>query len=198
LNILKITHGNLGNKVGEVFDGTSKAHFLRAKELLNSSELSDLLYCGLELRFGIEARLQEYKNAHIEIKNKKARGWKISEMAKTIESAFNSGDSHIIFTVFEAETNEIISKVHYTPVTGVLQNIAKKSGNYLDYSKKDITDSEDWWEKYRTFLKEGIEELEYAVSGQLMGPPLQKKDNPKEMHFVIDGDRTKIFPPGKK
>ncbi len=170
----------------------------RAKTRLAENTNESLFYAAFELRCGIEARLKEYFDAQAETTKKKREGWKISKLAKQVESTFKSRERVILLVVFDAETKELISEALYTPVTKMLQKLGEQLGEFLHAPDKQKYKNLKWLEDLKLKTTAASKELEIAVSGKLMAPPLEHPKEPGKTFFCLDGEQTKLFPPGKR
>jgi hypothetical protein len=170
----------------------------RAKNRLAENTAESHFYAAFELRCGIEARLKEYFDAQAETTKKKREGWQISKLAKQVETAFKSRERVIRLVVLDAETKELISEAFYTPVTKVLQKLREQLGEFLHAPDKQKYENQKWLEELKLKTALAYKELEFAVSGKLMAPPLEHPREPGKTFFCLEGDQTTLFPPGKR
>ena len=176
----------------------AKDYLSRARARLAEASPETLFYAALELRCGIEARLKEYFDAQAETTKKKREGWRISKLAKQVESAFKTREKVVRLVVFDPESNSVISEAFYTPVTHKLQKLGEQLGDYLHAPDKKRYENGQWLAVFREKLNETYRELEFAVSGTLMAPPLEHPREAGKSFFCLTGDQTKLFPPGKR
>lgn len=155
---------------------SSRDYLLRAKIQLAKEELESLFYAAFEIRCGVEARMREYLEAQKEISEKKKKGWKISDLSRSIESVFKLGDKVAEITIYDSN-EDICCQLRYTPVRKRLKHLAELLGNYLHSSKKFYTPDDKFWMDFRMILNECVKELEFSTSGVLLGPLLY---NPKD------------------
>jgi hypothetical protein len=180
--------------------GVKASEYLaRAQHLIGSNAQASFFYAAFELRCGIEARLKEYFDAQAETTAKRRAGWQIDKLAKQVESVFELGSNKgYRMTVFEPTTEAVISAVIYTPVTRQLQKFGERLGGYLHSQNSNRLDELNFWVDLKKLLGLTAEELAFACSGTLMGPPLVHPQKPGERFFSIDGDQRKLFPAGKQ
>lgn len=157
---------------------SSISYLSRAKSLSNSSDKANLIYAALELRCGVEARLKELAVSAPNVPRKKSKQWEISKLSKTIDGAFNLGDSfQIIHLKMENGTE---CTFLYAPVNKRLQEIAKKCGDYLHViPHKRIQDTE-FWNKLKKMIEEGCSLLELACSSEILCPSMEQG-----LHFSL-------------
>lgn len=164
---------------------SSKAYLQRARQRLDEATLEALFYAGFELRCGIEARLQEYLEEQEHISKKKKKGWKIAELQRNLEEAFDTGDKVIAFIVYNLETRVMIHEFYYTPVNSKLRKMAEQLGNYMHSMKIYKSSSDIWWSEFRTSLESIYEELRKANIGTMLGIPLLDPET-KQVHFTSE------------
>jgi len=147
------------------------------------------LYAALELRFGIEARLQELLEAQRHISEKKKKGWQIAKLSKNLKKAFRGGDRVTEIEITDPQSGESLAKFFYTPVSPKLEKMGQKLGDLLHAMKKVRNDDDPWWEKTRRYLEQIADELARATAGTLLGPPLRKKgsDRVDLTTEIVDG-----------
>lgn len=154
----------------EEYTITSRCYLSRALQRLKSSRPEDLFYAALELRCGIEARLQEYLNPHEFIPRARRREWHAGKLHKTAEQNFQIGDKVQRFRIYEGGTH--LATLYYVPVTSRLKTIAERVGEYLHAGKEYHAPHDDYWATFRVLLEEGAKLLEEATEGTLLGPVL--------------------------
>jgi hypothetical protein len=142
---------------------------------------ANFFYSALELRFGIEARLNEYISAALNING--SSKVKVPEHAATrLLARLNNLNEHSENEKclrFTSNKNDNSTELVFTPVTKNLANIHGKLGELLHY--KFFNNNEYWYVRdlfinsnkksilnYVALIKEGIEELKYATSGNLL------------------------------
>ncbi len=153
---------------------SSRGYLRRARRLLDTEEREALFHAAFELRCGIQARLQEYLQAHKQIAKSKREGWKIPRLAKNLEQHFRLGDKVAELIVFDKDTGQKKMAWYYTPVTSSLKTKANGLGSLLHALEKRHDDDDPWWIETRQFLEGIFGDLEKANRGTLMGPPLGK------------------------
>ena len=154
----------------------AKDYLERAKMLLKDNSEASLYYAAFEIRCGIEARMSEYLAVQTHISAKKKRGWQVSKLASNIEEAFRLGEQSAVIKIIDKTNPGVILDLRYTPVRKRARKIAEKLGNYLHQSKRFNEPNSNYWPNFRKLLDQGVEELEFSLSGILLGPPLT---NPK-------------------
>lgn len=125
----------------------------RARERLSEERLESLFYAALELRCGIESRLQEYLEAQKHIAECRRSGWRIPKLGKNIERAFQLGDKIARVTILDSSTKEEITSLIYTPVTAELQKNGQGLGNLLHALKSPRPSDDPWWKETREVLE---------------------------------------------
>ncbi len=124
------TPAPLNGALGVVSNPVSASSYLaRAKELLATKDKASLFYAALELRCGIEARMQEHLSVAHGITKAQAEQWEIKKLGRSIDTAFGLGDSMLI--VFLNMVDGRSCQFIYVPVSNRLQEIGKRCGDYL-------------------------------------------------------------------
>lgn len=127
-----------------------------------------LLYAALELRFGIEARLHEFREANKETVRLKKGEWRIAAIGQGLEKAFSIGERLAAVTVPVAGRPKTF---FYTPVTRDLRELGGRLGDFL-HNDPSKTNDDVRWERIRAQISRGIELLTIACSGEMLGPML--------------------------
>lgn len=143
-------------------------HAMRAQALRRNGERASLIYAALELRCGIEARLQQHASVAIGLSKNQADCWEIKKLGRTIESAFGLGDTMLL--VFLKMGDGRTCQFMYVPVSERLREIGKRCGDYLHAMKSDRVNSEDFWRDLRSMVTEGCGLLEMACSSEILRP----------------------------
>jgi hypothetical protein len=178
----------------------------RARILLDDNKPESLLYAALELRLGIEARLQIYMEVIENLPKKKSKGWKMSDLDKNLENTFKKGNRIVEIMVIDEDTGKPIHAFYYTPVSKNLIKKGERIGDLLHAKKIHMSQTDDWYFKTKQFLEEIYTELEKANKGTLLGPPLYNPTlgkfdlsleyfdgyNPKEIVDKIGGPGARI------
>jgi len=155
----------------EVFDEEEKPEFL--------------FYAALELRYGIEARLNEYIDASMKRQKnspKRIKEYSASKLLKILAGLEPESKNHSRLTISIPGTN-ISSTLEYTPVTQELASAYGKLGEILHF--KFFRNNPHWYYKdriiedlgdkslldYRDLLISFSNELEAANRGILLAPP---------------------------
>ena len=154
---------------------TSRDYLTRAEARLEENTPEGLFYAALELRFGIEARMQEYLEAQEDVSKKKKAGWQIAKLGKDIEHIFKLGDKVAEFTIMDKDTGSVIETLYYTPVTSSLRKHGERLGDLLHSLRTHAQLNDQWWTKTRATLEDTLKGLKRATTGTLLGVPLMKK-----------------------
>lgn len=150
---------------------TSVAYLERMKARMEEGTKPALIYAALELRLGVEARLREYVWAIDHLPKSQKNEWKVAKLGRSIESAYQTGDKIMIFTIrFPEDGAEL--KLLYTPVSERLRDIAERLGDFLHAKNHTQADKPEWWIELRKYLDEAYPLLMLATSGELVGLPL--------------------------
>ena len=166
----------------------ASGYLARARARLNERTQEGLFYATLELRSGIESRMHEYLEAREDIANRKKHGYQVAKLAKGLERVFAAGEKVVRLRGID-EYGRPMWEVYFTPVRARLRKHAARLGDYLHGNQLQRPDDDPWWTEFRSFLNEVVEELDFACSGTLMGPPLlEKKTN--RMSIVVQVDHT--------
>lgn len=170
------------------FDISSRAYLSRAAEHLvlfeRNESPQDFFYAALNLRFGIEARLNEYFVPALRSigKNEKSisdyAATKLLKMLQTIDSdADRQSTLHIT-----CEQDEISTAMQFIPVSKGLAKLHGRLGELLHF--KFFTNNEHWNIRkplggrphysvadFVSLLHKGTIELRQATSGSLLSSP---------------------------
>ncbi len=157
----------------------------RSKHLCKSTDKASLVYAALELRCGVEARLQEHASTAVGISKSQATQWEITKLAKTIDSAFGLGDS-FMFVFLNMEDGRECTFL-YAPVSKRLQAIAKRCGDYLHVIPHERVQNPSFWAELSTMLKEGCSLLEVACRSEVLRPTFEHG-----LHFSLSPDDLRI------
>jgi len=169
---------------------SSRDYLERARLRLDDGGFDSLFYAALELRCGIEARMQEYLEAQKSVSKKLKKGWQITKLRKGLEEAFNNHEKIIQIKFFKPEEKPPFLTLFYTPITPKLQKQGEKLGNYLHSMKKIKKSSDVYWENLRRELEIIYIELKKANYGTLLGPPMiNKKTQVVDLNQEFPGPR---------
>jgi hypothetical protein len=157
---------------------------MRAAALVESGNEAALLYAALELRFGIEARLHDIKDAHQEAVKMKKGAWEIAKIGNNIERAFQIGDKVCVLTI---KAGEEVRTIYYTPVSKELRQIGMRLGAFLHSDQSARSYTTPWWNELRTNLMRGVDLLSSTCAGALLGPPLARRGT-NQFHLRINMD----------
>ena len=169
------------NTSARSFLARSKAHL---EEFEKTETVEHFLYAALDLRFGIEARLNEYLGPALKSIGRDRKD--ISEYVATkllkrlLTLDPDAGRASTLRITDEQSGHAMV--LQFTPVTSRLAAIHGQLGELLHF--KFFTKNEHWIMRkplggnphrsvadYVGLLKEGIGELEHATSGSLMSNP---------------------------
>jgi hypothetical protein len=164
----------------------SAASYLgRAQALRKLKDKASLIYAALELRCGIEARLQEHASLAPGISKAQADEWEIKKLSRTIDAAFGLGDSMLL--VFVTMGDGRSCQFMYAPVSSRLQEIGKRCGDYLHALDPGRVVTGVFWTELGAMLKEGCGLLELACSSEILRPTLDKG-----LHFSMPPDDLRV------
>jgi hypothetical protein len=159
----------------EIYGCDVYAYLVRARRQLDRNENEALFYSAFELRCGIEARLQQYLDARIDIAEHKKKGWKLAASEKELAKAFKRG-----FGVAEVilSAPEVVGVAHlfHTPVRPSLVKAGEQLGDFLHAIKTDRAHSDQWWTHLRKRLEQTFQSLELASLGTSLAPPMKSPD----------------------
>ena len=154
----------------------------RARMRLDENNPESLLHAALELRLGIEARLQTYMDVIEDLPNKKRKGWRMSDIDKNLENTFKKGNRIVEIMVIDDVSGKPMAVFYYTPVSKDLIKKGERIGDLLHAKKIHITQTDDWYTKTKHFLEDIYTDLEKANKGTLLGPPFY---NPSQGNFDL-------------
>jgi len=145
-------------------------HFAqRAAALASTGSKADILYAALEVRMGVEARLQSYVQANNQVSAALKKGWQIPKLFKGLERTF-SNSSQVVEFVTSVPGIEPV-KMHFIPISSRLKCHAERFGNALHVTA-DSHSSEQWWNELELSVREAIRDLEICGQATLLGVPL--------------------------
>lgn len=167
---------------------SARAFLNRASAHLSKYEneecVESFFYAALELRFGIEARLNDYLKAALQTIGKDSKDIKdyvASKLLKRLISIDPEADSFSRLRI-TCEESENSTTLCFTPVSQRLASIHGQLGEFLHY--KFFNNNKHWFCKkplgkisdksisdYVPLIKEGLEELKVATSGSLLSNP---------------------------
>lgn len=172
----------------------SRDFLKRARKRLDEGTPESLIYAALEIRMGIEARLDRYHDAIDEFYKKVKRGWKISALEKNLDQIFKSGNKIVEIMIIDIKTDKPTHLFYYTPVSKSLIKSGEKIGGLLHHNKLYKSREENWYIETKTYLEKIYLELENANKGTLIGPPIF---NPKTRELKLFFDVNESFDPEK-
>ena len=144
------------------------SYLARAQALYKTNDKASLNYAALELRCGVEARLQAHAAVAHGISKTQAEHWEIKKLSRTLDEAFGLGDSLLIVLVTMNDGRAC--QFMYAPVSTRLQEIAKRCGDYLRAIHPDRVDKTEFWTKLRSMVEEGCHLLNLACSSEILRP----------------------------
>ena len=156
---------------------TSRAYLERMKARMDEGTDEALFYAALELRCGVEARMQEYVETIEHLPKASRDQWEIAKLRRSLESAYRTGDKTLIYC-FEFPDGAQM-QLTFFPVMKRLQTLAEKMGNYLHAVKPNRAAKAGWTNAMREHLKEAYPLLLMATSGELVGLPLVNRETGK-------------------
>jgi hypothetical protein len=166
--------------------GTASRDYLaRAQALRASGRPESLLYAGLEIRCGIEARLHEYLAGAAKVAIVKRDLWQIRHLAREVESAFDVHTKAVVITFSHPETGEKM-KIEYTPVTPELRKIGEKLGDFLHFTPAHGATTARFIERLASVVDLGISGLAFATRGTLLGPPCGSGPKNEELRIMFE------------
>ena len=167
----------------------STSYLHRARCRLDSGLPEDLFYAAFEIRCGVESRMQEYLEFQQHVPKGRKQDWEIVKLGKSIDEAFKTAQVARV-RILDLATHSEKAVLYYIPVSPVLQDIAKRLGDYLHAQKKFRKPEDPWWNEMRELLESAANLLNEANQGELLGPPLLHTRS-GHIHF------TSIVPEGK-
>lgn len=150
----------------------------RAKALCSADDKASLIYAALELRCGVEARLQEHASVAVGVSKRHATQYEIKKLGRTVDSSFGLGDSFLIIHLAMADGRAC--NFVYAPVSVRLQDIATRCGNYLHAMRPEQLTAPAFWDELRAMLDEGCALLELACSSEVLRPSFEQG-----LHFTL-------------
>ena len=147
---------------------------------------AQLFYAALEIRSGVEARLQEYLSFQEQLPINQREEWNVTKLHRSTSGVFKIEDqvAKVAIFSFDDDVTPIIT-LYYTPVTTRLKSLAERFNNYLHASKQFHDDSPPYWGQFRTELAEAIKLLNDATFGTMMGPMMFKNSKTFKMNVWL-------------
>jgi len=164
---------------------SASSYLARAQALRKTTDKASLIYATLELRCGIEARLQEHASVAHGVSRRKAEEWEIKNLARTLEQAFALGDS--LLWVFLTLEDGRSCQFMYAPVSTRLQDIGKRCGDYLHAIRPERVERESFWVELREMVKEGCGLLELACASEILRPTVETG-----LHFSLKPEDPRV------
>lgn len=145
----------------------------RAQRLIESDDPAQWFYATLEVRFGVEARLQAYVTAARVTDCSIKDGWEIAKLAKGIDKAFKAEGNRVVKIQYKRRGDVVpMCSVRFTPVPPDLVQAAQRLGDYLHHREERLPYTSDWWNDFRCRVRKATAQLAASAQGELLGPPL--------------------------
>jgi hypothetical protein len=173
----------------------SRDFLFRARNRLDEKLPESLIYAAIELRMGVEARLQQYNDALEEFSRNKKTGWKLKIIDKHIESMFHTGKKITEILFINPVDGRLKGALYHTPISKILVKNAEKIGDLLHGHNLFKTQKEEWYSETKIFLESTYLELHKANRGTLLAPLLWNPKTGESKMFIeaYEGyDPTKI------
>lgn len=164
---------------------SASSYLARAQELRKRNDKASLIYAALELRCGVEARLQAYVSVARGVSKRQAEEWRIKNLVRTLEGAFGLGDSMLL--VFVTMGDGRACQFIYAPVTSRLQEIAQRCGDCLHALPPERVASPEFWSDLRSMVTEGCGLLELACASEILRPTVSAG-----LHFELQPDDQRV------
>jgi hypothetical protein len=161
----------------------SADYLSRAKAQRSSESPAQLFYAALELRFGIEARALEYRNALED--RRKNTDWMVGKLIKEVGSIYHTYTKPVDLLFKNEDSGEHFT-CRYIPMSKRLEKIGGMLGEFLHSYRHAESENEEFWTKLRNLLDEGIASLSECASGELLAPPIWKGTPTKRVVLKFD------------
>lgn len=158
----------------EKYAVSSSSFSERASALAASDRRADLLYAALELRLGIEARVQSYVHANEQISNQLKKGYHAGKLTSALRATHSDGRNVAIIEV-RPKSGSDGCRFEFIPLSSNLSSAYDKLGNFLHYKEKGPSFTDEWWGQLGVLLPAACKDLEVCVRGNLLGVPLWKR-----------------------
>jgi hypothetical protein len=160
----------------------------RARSLSKLGDHASLVYASLELRCGIESRLQQHASVAVGVSKGQASAWEITKLGRTLETAFGLGDAMLVvlLNMADGRTCQFV----YVPVSARLREIGKRCGDYLHSLKPERAYVEEFWAELRSLVTEGCGLLEMACSSEILRPTIESGFH---FHLAPEDPRTSVI-----
>ena len=99
----------------------SRDYLERARSCLRESELKAVIYAALELRAGIEARMQAYLEVWDHVSKSVKKGRLISALGKATDRHFAVGDKIVRIKIEDRDASEVLQVFYFTPISKSLR-----------------------------------------------------------------------------
>jgi hypothetical protein len=180
--------------MSDVVYATRAVDFLkRAKGQLDSGIPEALFYAALEVRFGVEARLQAYTATARKLQLEAYDGWEIAKLAKGIGKAFRGNADAVARLSCLGPAKETVLTLEFTPVPPELSTLACRLGDYLRFQEKRLPLTSNWWSEFRRSVARSVELLSVSARGELLGPPMWRPSTGEiNLHFEMHAQDPRI------
>ncbi|WP_146093124.1 hypothetical protein [Xanthomonas arboricola] len=169
-----------------------QAYADRAKALIHGRTRAELLYAALEVRMGVEARLQSYVQASSQVSSALKRGWEIHKLFKGLEGTFSNSNQVVELEVSALGNDSDSALMHFIPVRKRLRDCVVRFGNALHYTR-DSHSSEEWWKVLEESVVAAVRDLEVCSKATLLGVPLQNSSSTQvQLKFEFRKDDPRI------
>ena len=161
------------------------SYLARAQALYKTDDKASWIYAALELRCGVEARLQAHAAVAHGVSKTQAEQWEIKKLGRTLDEAFGFGDSLLI--VFVTMGDGRACQFMYAPVSARLQEIAKRCGDYLHAIRPERVEKAEFWAELRSMVEEGCHLLNLACSSEILRPTIETG-----LHFELPPEDPRL------
>jgi len=161
---------------------SAESYLDRAKRRLAQPSPENLVYAALEIRCGVEARMQEYLEPQDHLPKKGRTSYRLNVLGRELDKVSPDDDRVTRLTVF-SESGMYLGAYHYTPVSRRLRELAGKCGDLLHAPAS--APSPETWQEAEALLTEAFQELCRACCGELLGTPLLGPDGTMRMNLVV-------------
>lgn len=141
----------------------------RASELLAQRSRASILYAALEVRMGVEARLQSYVQANDEVALSLKKGWEIPKLFKGLEKTLSNSSQVVELGVSLGSAPPVL--FHFIPVSARLRSHAARFGGALHVTA-DSHGDDRWWVDLEKAVEEALQDLKVCARASLLGVPL--------------------------
>ena len=152
-----------------MYSTLTQSYVDRAAALIATGSRANLLYAALEIRMGVEARLQSYVQANDQVSRDLKRGWEIPKLFKGLEKTI-SNSSQVAEVVISASGCDPVA-MQFIPVSARLRKHAERFGNALHFTAVSHS-TDEWWSSLEASLDDALRDLRVCARATLLGVPL--------------------------